>query len=43
LFSIAGIDLEEKAPDQYIFKYPVQENYHVNKFNAYDLIGFCLF
>ncbi len=28
-FSIAGIDLEEKSPDQYSFKYPVQDNYHV--------------
>ncbi|CAF0910875.1 unnamed protein product [Adineta steineri] len=26
--SIAGVDLEEKTPEIYMYKYPVQENYH---------------
>ena len=30
IISIAGIDLEEKTPEQYMSKYPAQENYHVN-------------
>lgn len=30
VFSIAGIDIEERVPEQYIYKYPVQDNYHVN-------------
>jgi hypothetical protein len=27
--SIAGVDMEEKAPESYMYKYPVQETYHV--------------
>ena len=29
--SIAGVDLEEKPSDIYMYKYPVHENYHVNQ------------
>ena len=31
-FSIAGVDLEEKSPEIYMYKYPVQENFHVKLF-----------
>ena len=41
-FSIAGIDIEERVPDQYIYKYPVQDNYHVNHLNVGTNFNFLL-
>lgn len=36
--SIAGIDLEEKAPsDMFMYKYPVQDSYHLK--NGSDMGG----
>jgi len=40
--SIAGVDMEEKAPESYMYKYPVQETYHVKKLFNGEREKYCL-